>query len=540
MAKHNVLQFNLMVGTCSDIDSEGIDKVIIDTIIQWNRTNRDRDINLMPEHWKISVSPLSGANPQEIIDEQMTNRCDALIACLWTKGGHGVEHEIDKFIKAGKPVMIYYYRGTPSSMEIFDKSDKESLEFIKNKYQGVLYNEDITSKDEFKYKHITHLNELVLKLQKINNGSINDALKKEFAVNEVEEFSIIDHAYSEYEKRNLNIINSNKSFIWNIPSDFKTELIRKKFILGDDAENISGKPYSAIKNCDIKIKQKLIHFIKSNFDITDTDLFLNNIAEQTAQFFLNKEGTNNFNGSALGVYSINRNRTIIGEFPVVDIELYISDYFTFKFMSILYAELIKLNGDVFTIKSFDDVNRLIPFLNSVGIGGFICFDRGEGAELLLAKRGPHVSCPNHWHFSYDETFSLVDQSSIGSTYEFDYKRCLHRALKEEVMGNDNKVETLLDQSAYGFTDIGVIKTDTRLEFELCGYINITFSDMFTYHDLVEKYQIAPDANWETSAMLPININNIERFINNHTLTPECKVLLKRIRSRIKAGKINIS
>lgn len=538
MAKKNITRFNIMVATCEDIDSQQIDKVIIDAINNWNYVNRDSDYYLMPDHWKKSVAPTSGDSPQAIIDNIITNTDDALVVCLWTKCGNGVDREIQNYIDNGKPVLLYIYNGDIPSNIARLMTDNNSLKHIINKYQNkLLYNSNIFDKREFKSELLLGLNQCIDKLKHINNKAINNDLKKEFSFNENEEFTVIDHAYSQYERDNLNIINRNRTFIWEIPKEFKKELIKKKFIQDMNSASEYDRPYSKIKNSDIEIKQKLVTFLNKYFNSINIESFLSDIANKTANFFLNKEGTNNFNGTALGIYNINRTRTIADELPIIDIELYVSDYFTFKFMSILYAELRKINHEVFRISSFDDINKLVPFFNSIGIGGFVCFNRGENVEFLFAKRGLNVSCPGQWHFTYDETFSLIDQSFIGGVFEFDHKRCLLRALKEEVMGNDENVDKLLKNSKYGFTDIGVITTDDRIEFELCGYVYFTFNEKFKYEDLKEKYKIAPDANWETSTMLPVNISEIEDFIKSNPMTPECKVLIKRLKYRVNAGKI---
>lgn len=282
---------------------------------------------------------------------------------------------------------------------------------------------------------------------------------------------------------------------------------------------------------------RLLAFLDRYFSgLVDVDSLLEDCARRTAEFFLAKEGTNNFNGSVLGVYQIARTRTIDNELPKFDLSLYSSDYFTFKFMSILYQELRRYNSEVFMVRTPDEVNRLVPFLNSVGIGGFIFFDRGKGTEFLFAQRGKGIACENQWHFSFDETFSLMDQHQLSGVWEFDDQKCLKRGLREEVGVNDRNLSTA-NNFKTGYTDIMVIATQERFEFEICGYARFEFSKDYTYQDLMEKYKIAPDANWESSAMLPVNIKDVEKFMENKDMTPECKVLIRRLKTRIKEGSL---
>jgi len=158
-------------------------------------------------------------------------------------------------------------------------------------------------------------------------------------------------------------------------------------------------------------------------------------------------------------------------------------------------------------------------------------------EFLFSCRGKGIACEGQWHFTYDETFSLMDQSRLEKVWTFDYNRCLMRGLREEI-GVDTGSSALINNSINGFTDIMVIANGERFEFEICGYVYIGFSETYTYQELIEKYKIAPDANWESSAMVPVNISDIERFIGSRNMTPESRVLIKRLKSRIKVGSLS--
>lgn len=537
MAKKGVTLYNIMVGTCGDVDLIGLDKKIIDSITQWNQIHSSGNIYLMPRHWKISCGPSSGKRPQEIINDEITNTSDALVVFLWTYVGDGVREEIENFLNDGKPVLLYFYEA-PVDYGRLEHTDMEGIKKLKEDYKNrLLYSPvPLHTSEEIEGKLFMGLTGCLDRLERNSTHTVEKKLEQAFSVNEDKEVRIVDFAYSRYENYNFTVRNSNRTFVWKIPEEYVRPLTDKWFLQNNIPET-AGRPYSTTKTADPEIMNRLLAFLDRYFSgLVDVDSLLEDCARRTAEFFLAKEGTNNFNGSVLGVYQIARTRTIDNELPKFDLSLYSSDYFTFKFMSILYQELRKYNSEVFMVRTPDEVNRLVPFLNSVGIGGFIFFDRGKGTEFLFAQRGKGIACENQWHFSFDETFSLMDQHQLSGVWEFDDQKCLRRGLREEVGVNVRNLSTA-NNFKTGYTDIMVIATQERFEFEICGYARFEFSKDYTYQDLMEKYKIAPDANWESSAMLPVNIKDVEKFMENKDMTPECKVLIRRLKARIKEGSL---
>ena len=537
MAKQNVTLYNIMIGTCSDLDAIGLDTRIVNAVMQWNQANQKGCVCLMPRHWKISSAPSSGKKPQEIINEQITNQCDALVVFLWTRVGKGVEEEIQRYMDADKPVLLYFYEGEVA-FEHMNNTKMSGIKRFKKKYADkMLFSpKAIHSPEEIEGKLLMGLNFCLDRLKNINLRYIEEGLTREFTVNDSEEVSVVDFTFSQYESRNFTVANSNRTFVWEVPEAYVQPLTDKLFLQNDNPV-AAQRAYSKVKTSDPEMTAKLYTFLHENFGNLDIDSLLKDCARKAAEFFLAKDGTNNFNGSVLGVYHMSRNRTVVGEFPIISLKLYTSDYFTFRFMSILYQELRRYNSRVFVVRTPEDVNRLVPFFNSIGIGGFVCFNRGEGMEFLFSCRGKGIACEGQWHFTYDETFSLMDQSRLEKVWTFDYNRCLMRGLREEI-GVDTGSSALINNSINGFTDIMVIANGERFEFEICGYVYIGFSETYTYQELIEKYKIAPDANWESSAMVPVNISDIERFIGSRNMTPESRVLIKRLKSRIKVGSLS--
>jgi len=98
--------FEAMIGHPDEMDEEV--EVIRGCIEGWNSMHaRSRKLILFPREWKTDTRP-EAKNPQESIDEQITENSDLLIAVFKFVLGRGTVREIEKMAKAGKPVMVYF------------------------------------------------------------------------------------------------------------------------------------------------------------------------------------------------------------------------------------------------------------------------------------------------------------------------------------------------------------------------------------------------------------------------------------------------
>lgn len=86
-------------------------------IFKWNiQYAEEMNVILLPSRWEEDVVPAyRGHDPQQIINEQMVNKCDIVIGVFWTKLGtptfnhsSGTLEEINIFIEQGKEVMLYF------------------------------------------------------------------------------------------------------------------------------------------------------------------------------------------------------------------------------------------------------------------------------------------------------------------------------------------------------------------------------------------------------------------------------------------------
>jgi hypothetical protein len=105
---------NVMIASPEDVSAE---RQAIQTIIHaWNSLYADdRKTVLMPVTWETHSTPEMGGRAQTIINRQVLEKCDLLVAVFWTRLGSptgespsGTVEEIRKHLAAGKPAMIYF------------------------------------------------------------------------------------------------------------------------------------------------------------------------------------------------------------------------------------------------------------------------------------------------------------------------------------------------------------------------------------------------------------------------------------------------
>lgn len=106
--------YRVMIGSPSDLSEER--QAATSAINEWNAQHAlAQDVVLLPVMWETHAMPTSGVRPQSAINDQLVDRCDILIGMFWTKLGtatgaaaSGTVEEIDRFVAAGKPAMLYF------------------------------------------------------------------------------------------------------------------------------------------------------------------------------------------------------------------------------------------------------------------------------------------------------------------------------------------------------------------------------------------------------------------------------------------------
>ncbi len=159
---YNAKVFNVMIASPGDVASER--SIIRDVIYEWNAVHSNsRNIVLLPIGWESHSSPEMGSSPQEIINNQILDKCDFLVGVFWTRIGtptndydSGTVEEIEKHIELDKPVMLYF-SSQPVVMDTVDLKQVEELKVFKESCRSRGLYENYDSHTDFKEKFYRHL-----------------------------------------------------------------------------------------------------------------------------------------------------------------------------------------------------------------------------------------------------------------------------------------------------------------------------------------------------------------------------------------------
>lgn len=172
-----VVLYRILVASPSDVVKER--KAIPDVVNAWNAVNSlNRAMVLEPVLWETHSYPEFGDRPQAIVNRQLVEACDVLVGVFWTRLGtptgaadSGTVEEIEKFLKAGKPVLLYF-SSAPVVLDSVDQDQYKRLsEFKKKCKEKALI---------FEYRSINDLREqlnrhLTSTIDKIHAGSTENA-----------------------------------------------------------------------------------------------------------------------------------------------------------------------------------------------------------------------------------------------------------------------------------------------------------------------------------------------------------------------------
>jgi len=159
---YNAKVFNVMIASPGDVASER--SIVRDVVYEWNAVHsKSRNIVLLPIGWESHSSPEMGGSPQEIINNQILDKCDLLVGVFWTRIGtqtteyvSGTVEEIEKHIKSEKPAMLYF-SSQPVVMDTVDIDQIQELKKFKESCQSRSLYEGYDSHADFKEKFYHHL-----------------------------------------------------------------------------------------------------------------------------------------------------------------------------------------------------------------------------------------------------------------------------------------------------------------------------------------------------------------------------------------------
>jgi hypothetical protein len=128
--------FNVMIASPGDVAIErGLARDIVN---EWNAIHGEsRKMALMPIGWETHSHPSLDDRAQGVLNKQILERADLLVAIFWTRIGtptgeavSGSVEEIQKHVKSGKPAMIYF-SNAPVRLDSVDECQFNALKEFK-------------------------------------------------------------------------------------------------------------------------------------------------------------------------------------------------------------------------------------------------------------------------------------------------------------------------------------------------------------------------------------------------------------------------
>jgi hypothetical protein len=166
---YSATALKVMIATPSDVAPER--NAVRQVLTDWNSAHSEaRKIVLMPVGWDTHSSPQMGGRPQALINEQVLEGSDILVAVFWTKAGtptgehaSGTIEEIEEYLKGNHHAMIYF-SDAPVVLGSIDMSQYEELKKFKESCKSRGLYASYSDLNEFS-KNFSHHLQLTLNKQ---------------------------------------------------------------------------------------------------------------------------------------------------------------------------------------------------------------------------------------------------------------------------------------------------------------------------------------------------------------------------------------
>jgi hypothetical protein len=158
--------YSIMIVSPSDVVQER--EIVKQTIYEWNSIHSEKTgIILQPVGWDINSFPQMGNHPQDVINQQVLENSDIIVAIFWTRVGtrtneydSGSIEEITKHVESGKDALLYFNM-LPVVEESIDKTQYETLLKYKRTIQSEGYYWEYDSVLTFSKLFYRHLSLLI-------------------------------------------------------------------------------------------------------------------------------------------------------------------------------------------------------------------------------------------------------------------------------------------------------------------------------------------------------------------------------------------
>jgi hypothetical protein len=182
--------YRILIASPSDLVQER--EAAADAVSEWNAQHAAAEsVVLLPVKWETHAMPQSGIRPQEAINRQLVGECDILVGMFWTKIGtstgvaeSGSVEEIDQFVTAGKPALLYFSNRSIDPNMIDLKQHKKLRSFKESTYRKALIG-NFSGIEELKRTLLRDLMRQIRQLKAKNPFSRRGKLDQAFKITEL-------------------------------------------------------------------------------------------------------------------------------------------------------------------------------------------------------------------------------------------------------------------------------------------------------------------------------------------------------------------
>ena len=136
--------YRVLIASPSDLEEER--QAATEVVNDWNALNAAAESTvLLPVKWETHATPETSVRPQGAINRQLVTNSDLLIGMFWTRIGtdtgvaeSGTVEEIDQFVAAGKPAMLYFSSRPIDPNKVDLKQFKKLRQFKDETYKAAL------------------------------------------------------------------------------------------------------------------------------------------------------------------------------------------------------------------------------------------------------------------------------------------------------------------------------------------------------------------------------------------------------------------
>jgi hypothetical protein len=183
--------YQVLVASPSDMPEAR--QAAAEVVHEWNALYAaEEGIVLLPVMWETNATPETGVRPQAALNQQIVETSDLLVGMFWTRIGtsiaeSGTVEEIDQFVAANKPAMLYFSR-IPIDPSKIDQQQHALLRQFQDETQRKALTGTFTSMDNL--RHVLH-RDLTRKVREIASRRPKAGRRKIDRVFQVTELMIL-------------------------------------------------------------------------------------------------------------------------------------------------------------------------------------------------------------------------------------------------------------------------------------------------------------------------------------------------------------